>query len=246
MTLKSEAVDALNNGLAQCKTLTECLAVDQSHLARAVLPKSAAKLFPAIDAAAKLGILKRMQTIGSVLRDQFGEEAFLEGYQGHVSDTVRGWACFVIGANDIDSLEEKLARISPLADDTHFGVREWAWVALRPHLMQDIDHSIELLTKWTASPSERIRRFASESLRPRGVWCPHIPSLKKDPSPGLALLNPLRADMSTYVQDSVSNWLNDAGKTSPEWVIEVCKKWQLKNPSPATQRICNRALRNLR
>jgi len=87
------------------------------------------------------------------------------------------------------TLAERLAAIRPLADDSHFGVREWAWIAVRPHLAADLDQAIALLAaEWTSDRSERIRRFASESIRPRGVWCAHLSVLKKEPERALPVL----------------------------------------------------------
>lgn len=119
-------------------------------------------------------------------------------------------------------------------------------MAVRPHLVQELGAAIDLLAAWTTSPSERLRRFASEALRPCGVWCAHIAALKQEPEQALPILSPLRADPSIYVQDSVANWLNDAAKDQPAWVRSLCAQWLQGEPPDATRRICQRALRNMK
>ena len=116
---------------------------------------------------------------------------------------------------------------------------------MRPRLADDLQASVQALRPWTQDRSERVRRFASESLRPRGVWCAHIAALKSDPAIALPLLEPLRADPAAYVQDSVANWLNDASKDQPAWVRAVCARWLAGQPAAATERICKRALRSI-
>jgi len=235
----------LSQGIIPSATLTEGLALDQSQLLRTVFPELSKQAMNAVEAACQLGILKRMQGISALLLNEFGAEG-INRCREHGSDTVRGWACFMTGAQTGLNLQTRLAHIQPLADDEHFGVREWAWMAVRPHLAQDLRTAIDYLTAWTSSPSERVRRFASEAIRPRGVWCSHITELKQRPELALPILLPLHADPSVYVQDSVANWLNDAAKDQPVWVSELCGQWLQDKPTDATRRICQRALRNLR
>lgn len=243
--IAADILAALERGELQSATLTECLALNQVTLLRAVFPKLPPTAIRQAEAASQLGILKRMASIGAILTAQLGA-AGIARCQAHPSDTVRGWACFMAGMQPGLDLNQRLASIRALADDPHFGVREWAWMAVRPHLAADLDTSIALLAGWTASPSERLRRFATEALRPRGVWCTHIAALKKQPAQALPLLEALKADPSAYVQDSVANWLNDAAKDCPDWVRSLCEHWLRGDPPAATRRICARALRNLR
>ena len=232
----------LNGGSVASATLTEGLAVDFAQLLAAAVPDIGAVRLERMRAQAAAGITKRMVLAAQLLLEADADLAVL---QAHPSDTVRGWACFVIAAQAGWTLAQQLAAMRPLADDGHFGVREWAWLALRPHLAEHLPDAIALLAPWTADPSERVRRFACEALRPRGVWCAHIPALKQQPQLALPLLQPLRADPAVYVQDSVANWLNDAAKRQPDWVRSLCAQWLLESPNAATQRICKRAQRSL-
>ncbi|WP_298966365.1 DNA alkylation repair protein [uncultured Methylobacterium sp.] len=232
---------AVAEGRAESATLAEILAVDLAALFGTVFPDLAAEVvgpgFPA-----RAGILARMTTIGERLHARLGPGA-AESLRHHPSDLVRGWACFVVGAGTAP-LPDRLAAIRPLADDRHFGVREWAWLAVRPAIAAAPDAAIGLLASWTGDPSERVRRFASEATRPCGVWCRHLASLKADPAPGLAILAPLRADPARTVQDSVGNWLNDAARLRPDWVRAVVAQWRAAGSCPATERIARRGLRS--
>lgn len=242
--IPADVLHALSRGQMQSATLAECMALDQAMLVRTVFPGLSASALKAVNVACALGVLKRMACIGAVLLDELGTDGIAQ-CQSHAADTVRGWACFMIGAQPALDLQARLTSIHPLADDVHFGVREWAWMGVRPHLAQELAESIAHLAPWTVEPSERLRRFASEALRPRGVWCAHIAALKREPAQALPILSPLRADPSAYVQDSVANWLNDAAKDQPDWVRQLCRQWQRDAPPPSTQRICQRALRSL-
>ncbi|HEV7305986.1 DNA alkylation repair protein [Ensifer sp.] len=242
-------IDALRltqlNAGAPAATLTECLAVDFAALMLSTLPGIGDDAVAEMGAAASAGISRRMPLAARLIAERLGPSA-LATLALHPSDTVRGWACFMIAAEKDMTLAARLAAIRPLADDGHFGVREWAWIAVRPHLASELDRAIALLVaEWTPDPSERIRRFASEALRPRGVWCAHIAALKKEPERALAVIEPLNADPSPYVQDSVGNWLNDAAKDRPDWVQALCDRWSVESPVPATARICRRALRSI-
>ena len=191
------------------------------------------------------GLVTRMRVGGQILFEELGIDVLLAKAGRWGSDTQRGWAAMAVGhAPDLD-FEHRVALLLPFADDLHFAVREWAWLALRPHVAEgDVISVVTALEPLTHEPSDRLRRFASEATRPRGVWSAHVPGLKTDPGLALPLLTPLRADRARYVQDSVGNWLNDAGKTRPDWVHELCSDWS-RDGDPSTARICRRALRSL-
>lgn len=233
-----------NAGLVEASNLTECLAVDFAELMRASMPGIKDNAVALMETAAGTGISRRMALVGRIITERQGLAA-LDRLLGHRSDTVRGWACFVISSVENMPLSNRLALIRPLADDHHFGVREWAWMAIRPHLASDLSNAIALLVELTGERSERLRRFACEATRPRGVWCSHINELKSEPERALPILEPLRDDTARYVQDSVGNWLNDASKTRPDWVRETCARWLDQSRRPQTSKIAKRALRSI-
>ncbi|WP_199724425.1 DNA alkylation repair protein [Taibaiella sp. KBW10] len=163
----------------------------------------------------------------------------------HPADLARCWATYTIGRNEALSTGEKLAQIKIFAADEHFGVREIAWMAVRPHITRHLTESIGILHQWTASPDDNIRRFASEATRPRGVWCAHIEALKEHPEQAISILEPLHTDPAKYVQDSVGNWLNDASKTQPQFVRDLCAAWAQKSNTKQTLNIIKRAMRTI-
>ena len=208
---------ALDAGTEQTRTLSEMLVMDLAALLAAVAPDIDPQPLRAI---ADQGVTRRMECAGRLIGGRW------PGLLAHPSDTVRGWAAYAIAAEPGLNLAERLRLVRPLADDGHFCVREWAWMALRPHVAADPLAALSLLAPWTAEPSPWLRRFASEATRPRGVWCAHLRRLRDDPTPGLAVLEPLRGDSHRYVQDSVANWLNDAAKDHPAWVAGVLSRWK--------------------
>ncbi|WFA84476.1 DNA alkylation repair protein [Paenibacillus amylolyticus] len=163
----------------------------------------------------------------------------------HRSDSVRCWAAYIIGLDSGLNLTEKLEHIRPFAADHHFGVREIAWMAVRESISAELSLALQQLIPWSVDPDPLIRRFAIESIRPRGVWAKHIQELKEHPAMALPLLDAVKSDAHKYVQDSVSNWLNDASKTNPEWVRQVCATWTQQSDTQHTRRIVTRATRSL-
>jgi len=233
---------ALNAGTLETATLAEGLAIDFRQLLSRVAPELREADLDAV--RGEVGVTSRMRAAGVLLQSQLGIASF-DRFAGHSSDTVRGWAAYLVGAVPKLTLKQRLTHIQSLADDTHFGTREWVWLAMRDRIAAEIPTAIQLLTPWTRSSSANIRRFASESTRPRGVWCAHIAVLKAEPELGMSILEPLRSDSSKYVRDSVANWLNDAGKTQPDWVRQLCHRWTKESPTAETAMIVKRAMRNL-
>lgn len=251
-------LEQLNRGEIESANLVEWLAVDQVELLKnflAELDLSAhfTNLKKQIENLKKPTVNSRNACIGSLLYQLALSEhsiKLLSKIITHQSDMVRCWACYAVVLNPEMSLSERFRVIQPFAQDTHFGVREVAWMAMRPYIILQLEQSIEILQGWVVHEDAFIRRFATEATRPRGVWCNHIEDLKENPEMALPLLEPLSQDPEKYVQDSVANWLNDASKTKPEFVQTLCDQWLKQshaNPEhmKAMQYIVKRALRTL-
>lgn len=246
-----EIRDAIDTGRLATVDLVEFLAADLNRLTLAVatqigLDAAHPALLAAVD---RLPTLKPMQRHGVIARALWhagccAQPALQGRLASHCSDLARQWAALQVGFDHL-SLAERLQCIRPFAADPHFGVREFAWMAVRDAVAAELDLALELLAPWVKAEDPNLRRFASELTRPRGVWCVHLETLKLDPTPGLQLIESLRADPSRYVQNSVGNWLNDAAKSQPEIIISICARWQNEPPNRATDYICQRGLRTL-
>lgn len=232
----------LNSGDLETANLVEGLALRFDILLRAAVPGVPDSLCESVRDN-QLGITRRMQLVGEWLA-QNQSTAELRQLRQHRSDTVRGWVAYALGGAKL-SIQTLFQGIEPLANDPHFGVREWAWLGIRPRVIQQLPESLQILKKWARSPEMYVRRFSVELTRPCGVWCPHLVALKQDPTPAAPLLEANRADPAKYLQDSVSNWLSDAGKSQPDWVRSTLQRWREESPVPATQRIISRVEKRL-
>ncbi len=59
------------------------------------------------------------------------------------------------------------------------------------------------------------------------------------------MIDPLVNDTSRYVSNSVANWLNDASRTNPEWVLRRCSSWAELHGHEVAY-VCHRATRSIR
>ncbi len=251
----TDVLDLLNRGRIPTVNLTEWLAVDHRQLVAATFPEmglgdSIEAITTAVGQQKKPTAMASTKIVGQCLythcRPSGTLALALDHLSRHVSDTLRGYATYLIALDTDLDISQKLVQSRSLIADTHFGIREVVWMALRPEIEQHLEKSIALLSQWTQESDENIRRFTTESTRPRGVWCKHIEALKEQPERALPILEPLKSDTSKYVQDSVGNWLNDASKSRPDFVTELCARWQSESPGPETGKIIKRALRTLK
>lgn len=248
-----EVLEALNEGLVPTVNLNEFLALDLPRLARNVARHVG--LDPdhelLADTLAMLDAFRPVRRHGHIARALYeitqqrsDRDRIAHALATHTSDVARSWASQWVAFSGL-RLADKLVSVRRFAADRHFGVREMAWMAVRDEVAGSVDEAIALLAPWPFDADANIRRFASEATRPRGVWCAQVEALKAEPWRALPLLEPLKADPSRYVQNSVANWLNDAGKTQPQWVDEVCRRWRRESRSAATAYIVRRACRTL-
>lgn len=248
-----DVLEQLNRGEIETANLVEWLAVDQKLLLKNLLIESqrTAYLQPIlnqVDALSKPTVNSINQTIGETLFKltvEHNDQEFLSTISGHTADLVRCWATYTIGKDEELGIADSLEQIRVFAADKHFGVREISWMAVRKKITDNLKQSIMILAEWTKSHDENIRRFATEAIRPRGVWSAHIDELKDTPEQALSILEPLRSDSAKYVQDSVANWLNDASKTQPDFVQELCNRWLNESDTKETQYIVKKALRTI-
>lgn len=239
----------LNKGTIPTVNLIEWLAVNQVELARTTLPPQ--YLPTIVDAVKQLKSNTALNCIKSIGKSIYDfatvkqDKSIFTFLKNHDSDILRCWATIYIG-NSKGNITEKLSSILPFALDEHFGVREIAWIALRDQLIEEYQEALPIFSQWVISDAPYQRRFAIESIRPKGIWCRQFKLMQEHPEVALPLLEVLQNETHKYVQDSVANWLNDASKSNPQFVESICKQWLINNPaSKSTNYIVKRAMRSI-
>ncbi|MFK8001613.1 MAG: DNA alkylation repair protein [Polyangiales bacterium] len=116
--------------------------------------------------------------------------------------------------------------------------------AVRPFVSAEPVRVVECFMSLTDHPSEHVRRWCSEGLRPRLPWGEKLAHLCADPSPILPVLEALKDDPSLYVRRSVANTLGDISKDHPELAVKTAKRWK-KGASPERQWVVRHSLRTL-
>ncbi|MNH94859.1 DNA alkylation repair enzyme [compost metagenome] len=254
--IPDQVLSLLHTGEIESVNLTEWLAVDHVSLLKHVLPNVNLQSYlqdvlPEVEQGNNNSGMKAIRIIGQKLQEilhTMNESEYSSTFHSlatHPSDSVRCWSAYIIGLNPTLSIDEKLAQIKRFAADPHFGVREIAWMAVRESMANELSASLLILQDWVKENDANVRRFATESIRPRGVWCKHIDLLKQEPELALPLLEQVKSDPAKYVQDSVGNWLNDASKSQPEWVVQICQQWAETSNTKETKRIITKAQRTL-
>jgi 3-methyladenine DNA glycosylase AlkC len=137
-------------------------------------------------------------------------------------------------------LSDPDASLPALATITRWSSAEFA---IRPFILQYPDRLYTQMAEWSLHPSPMVRRLSSEGFRPRLPWGMGIPTLKKDPSPILPILENLRNDPAETVRRSVANNLNDISKDHPKLVLNTCRAWL--GDSAETDKLLKHACRGL-
>ncbi|MEM7552233.1 MAG: DNA alkylation repair protein [Bacteroidota bacterium] len=248
--LDPEVLEYLNSGKTETKNLVEWLSVDQLALLELVLNNlNRSEWFKTFERATKEQkkptANSTTRIIGETLGLQTEDKSLYERLRNHTSDVVRCWACWGESLH-YDDNGELLEAMKPYAADSHFGVREVVIFATKERLIEDLDKAIDLLSRWTSSKEENIRRYSVETLRPIGVWTKKIAEFQSHSEKGLPLLESLKADESKYVRDSVANWINDIAKSNPDWAKQVCDRWEKESDHKHTAYIIKRGLRSLK
>ncbi|WP_199729944.1 DNA alkylation repair protein [Aquimarina sp. AD10] len=247
--LDQEVIDYLNQGKIETANLIEWLAVDQLKLVKLIL-KDLDKshwydsFYEAISVQKKPTANTNTKIIGLTFMQLSTDQSILEYLSNHISDVPRCWATYWAAMQETEIIN-RLRVIEQYAGDSHFGVREVAIFATKDLIIDHLDKALNFLLTWVSSKDDNIRRYAIEVIRPIGVWTKKIDDLKENPEKGLPLLTPLQSDSSKYVRDSVGNWLNDASKTRPEWVQQICNDWEKQSATKETKYIIKKALRSL-
>jgi 3-methyladenine DNA glycosylase AlkC len=202
----------IESGELETATHIEQMAVSMSALMAAIEPT----LQEPARSLDGLPFLSRMRAGGALLHTLHGSSVYSSGPRLGYPDIARGWQVLAIQCDAL-SVEDAYAFAAPFADDPHFAVREWAWLAVRPWVVAEPPAALSMALALAKVGSNRVRRFSIESTRPRSVWGTHIKALKTRPDLAVPLLDEVAQDRDRYVLKSTANWIRDAAHTRPDW-----------------------------
>lgn len=97
--------------------------------------------------------------------------------------------------------------------------------AIRPLLNSNPTYVLNELEKLSKHKNVHLRRWSSEGTRPLLPWGLKASAIAENPSWTKTILENLKYDDELYVRKSVANHLNDFSKKSPEYVLELLKRW---------------------
>ncbi len=115
--------------------------------------------------------------------------------------------------------------------------------AIRPFLIRDQARTLQRLQACAGHLNPHVRRLVSEGTRPRLPWAERLPSLVRDPTPVIPLLDRLVDDTELYVRRSVANHVGDIAKDHPEIAFALCQRW-LEQPSAERRWVVRHAVRH--
>jgi 3-methyladenine DNA glycosylase AlkC len=99
---------------------------------------------------------------------------------------------------------------------------------IRPFIVAHPDLTWPRLHLWSKDPDWRVRRLATEGIRPRLPWGMRLKDLVKDPAPVRPIIDLLHNDPHDSVRRSAANSLNDIAKDHPDLAVEIARGWTTK------------------
>ncbi|MQS17366.1 hypothetical protein F7Q99_35590 [Streptomyces kaniharaensis] len=104
--------------------------------------------------------------------------------------------------------------------------------AVRAFLTTYPEQTLTAAATWATAADHRVRRLASEALRPHLPWSVGT-GLPVDTA--LPLLDALHADSSRFVTTSVANHLRDIARTQPDLVLATLARWRSEGRATNTE-----------
>ncbi len=118
--------------------------------------------------------------------------------------------------------------------------------AIRPYLLLHRDLAVAAANQWSKDQDWRVRRLASEGMRPRLPWGMRLKEFVVDPAPILPILDRLFNDPHPVVRRSVANSLNDISKDHPRLAVQIAARWLKENNTEEVRQMVSHGLRTLR